>query len=106
MKCLQCKKEFVPKVLHQKYCTEKCKLKYRNEKAAKRREELKKNRKKQICEWCKNPFLSTTGGSKFCSTNCRNLAADEKRSLRQKPIDPFYLSRHSTIKEGEYEKKQ
>ena len=66
IRCLNCKKEFKPFTLKQKFCSYNCKL---NSYKIKRNKN-KKIKPKKICLMCKAKFLRTSS-QKFCSIKCR-----------------------------------
>lgn len=70
MICPVCRAGFIPKTLHQKYCSKKCQLisvHQRNIKAVERE-----------CEYCKKKYIPVgknrvgKGGDHFCSDECRH----------------------------------
>ena len=63
-KCLLCKKDFISKRSHSKYCSDNCNVKYR----------YKQNPKfyDGICSYCKKQFKSRRKKSVFCSIKCKN----------------------------------
>lgn len=79
MKCCYCKKEFIPKIKFQKYCTDACCSKFNKQKD--RTYSLNISNKfipQQIpkkCCHCNKSFLSATCNlkqQKFCSTDCKS----------------------------------
>ena len=81
MKCQVCGREFEPHRRDQKYCSKKCRNKYRNVK-----HEVKK------CECCGREYVARAANQRFCSERCRFLGPAQSTSRIKPPkeyIPPF-----------------
>ena len=98
MTCRYCKEEFVPTHKLQRYCNDSCKTKYNNAVAARRRKMVKEANgwTRKTCAWCGAEFDTRDHKRKYCPhSRCQAEHNADKKRKRAKPIDPYFLVRHS-----------
>jgi hypothetical protein len=75
--CVECGAQFLPKMAHQKHCSDKC----RNRASSKKTQMERRNSEPRPCAFCSKTFIPEYGSLRrgYCTTECRDEA---KRKVR------------------------
>ena len=96
--CPVCGKHFAACYDYARFCSRRCKDKYRNAEEKKERAAHHKT-ESRMCEYCGNPFKWDISQShqRFCSPACRNKAAILKRSNNRCRIDTTDINKSASL---------